>query len=176
MGIENNVIERLNELFDTVVDIKRLSFGKIKRGLLLRYVFKINDREYLVTFEIIYQNKLYDNRSTMELEFDLEGEFGLTGTGDAKVVFAAVKDCIKLVITDLGGQPDYLIFAADLKEPSRVKMYDRLKTYMPRLYRSYSFQKTFELKGHKIYVFISDLFEDWIPHDDIFENFKEVIG
>ena len=90
--------------------------------------FKIDDAEYNVEFE-----------SSMEDQwgFDFGRSVGnsapvsdITGTGNQYAVFSTVIAIVKDFIRQV--DPNQIVFSAARKEPSRVKLYDRMVKMFPK--------------------------------------------
>lgn len=84
-----------------------------------------NGRPGVVSFEADEPDD--GDYSLVDVEFSVQDEFGVTGSGDASAIFATVFTAIKEYIASKN--PDFITFNA--KEPSRKKLYSRMITRFP---------------------------------------------
>jgi hypothetical protein len=105
----------LNELFDA--DVK---FHKSSRSRKLIYTFSVGGSWFKA---ILFKGATGSWNFEFSDESQGNEETGITGKGNAIKIFATIRNIVKDAIEDK--QIDSLIFHADSKEPSRVKLYDR---------------------------------------------------
>lgn len=106
----------LNELFNTKVDIK-------DGETMWKKTFEVNGKTYRCDFFGGPRSSEYGP----EFIFVLNGknnELGITNTGDELEVFSAVIKVMKEFMQNSNNKRYY--FTAEMSEPSRVKLYDRL--------------------------------------------------
>jgi hypothetical protein len=110
--------------------------------------FSIGDAFYQVGFGIVAHDG-YGNNPTWEVAFeDSDGDFNLTGNGNAFAVFATVADIILDFIKK--ATPYKLQFSASTKEPSRVTVYRKMASKLATKV-NYSLSET-ESHGDIYYV------------------------
>ncbi len=69
----------------------------------------------------------------LELIFDADGEWDLTGEGDAFRIFATLKKIIDIIASSLrGSEIGYITFAAKSSEKGRVKFYRTVQKYIKK--------------------------------------------
>ncbi len=95
--------------------------------------FQVNDKLYRVTFDSFYLPGVVDQQNWWDVSFALVDEKGeeiktLTGTGDARTVFAAVIAIVQEFIQKYN--PEVLAFSA--QEPERFRLYSRLLGILAR--------------------------------------------
>lgn len=59
------------------------------------------------------------------ISFKRDGSYNLIGKGDQYKILFTVKDIIEKYLFELSEQVSYVSFSADMKEPSRVKLYTK---------------------------------------------------
>lgn len=90
--------------------------------------FQVDGAEYNVEFDSIGENH-------WSCEFgrsvgDNAPVSTITGTGNQYAVFATVVDIVKEFMSQ--NDPDQLMFSAASKEPSRIRLYDRMLKMFPK--------------------------------------------
>ena len=103
------------ELFDKPAEI---TYTKIHPNDVIA-AFKVGDIDYM--FQAVEYG---DERGVFNIAFEGGGGFGITGTGNAPVVFATVITILQKVLQECA--VDVLRFEVDNDEPSRLKLYKRL--------------------------------------------------
>jgi len=124
--------EYLKEIFNTDVPIK------LQRDEDIFFCkFKVKDVKYTFRSEVSdYTNEDVPIWVVMFAAYNAKdivvGDTGLTGTGNAAEVFAGVKKCMDkfMRIHD----PLAFYFSADSREPSRVKLYNRMSKMLAKKY------------------------------------------
>lgn len=104
--------EIINELFDGAVPWQ---------------LSKINDEQYNAEFVIDNAHYAFNGtfvKNCWHINFNREGSYDKTNTGNQYAVFATVKNILEHLIKDKS--PIQFEFAADLDEESRVKLYRRM--------------------------------------------------
>lgn len=76
--------------------------------------------------------EFYEKLNTVALNFKVNGQTEMTGTGHAIEIFATVNKMLKEYVE--ANQPDRIIFSADANEKSRVSLYKRLAAMIEREY------------------------------------------
>jgi len=133
----------INELFDTKVDIK----VKWQDSYSVRYIFTINDKEYM--FNAVND----DQKGVWEILFALKGVEGgseITNTGNATQVFAAVSKCMDMFMKKV--KPDAFYFSA--KEPSRIKLYKRFSKLFIKKHKNYEVKIYKDKHGNDEFLFM----------------------
>jgi hypothetical protein len=139
----------------------------------IRYKFTIHEKEYQVYFDkvslsIMVSNPDYNkwvkqfnlpsSFTSFHIAFGLEFNGGLlqdlTGTGDAPLVFTMVYRSIIKFLEEINEDVSVLFFASYLKEPTRVKLYDRFTPMLTKhLDREFAIHNNMEFEA-KIYAMI----------------------
>ena len=102
------------ELFDKPAEI---TYTKIQPNDVIA-AFRVGDIDYM------FQAVSYGDDRVFDVAFEGGGEFGITWTGNAPVVFATVITILQRVLQEC--DIDVLRFEVDKDEPSRLKLYKRL--------------------------------------------------
>lgn len=91
--------------------------------------FSIQDKQYVVTFDPPSEEE--DPSEPVFISFDMtsatsghQGELNMTNTGDEFLVFGTVMAIIQEYMKRYS--PNAVTFSAEAKEPSRIKLYDRM--------------------------------------------------
>ena len=114
-----------------------------KSGGLQTVKFEVGDIDYWVNFYIDY-DQLVDAKTALIEFVSSEGQFNITGSGNAVKVFSTVFAVIKDFVQR--NKMDYLRFAA--KEPSRRKLYKHfIKKYGNKF--GYKLANTRETEGNE---------------------------
>lgn len=99
--------------------------------------------------------------------FTINGQKQITGEGNAFRIFATVVSCFKDWMATEGKNARIIGFAADMKEPSRIKLYNRLSRLMPRLGFE-PFEEQFSTGNMQFYEF-----ERVLEEQDLSETFNQ---
>lgn len=106
------------ELFDKPVEITY----KQNQPTNVIAAFRVGDIDYM--FQAVSHYGSPGDERVFNIAFEGGGEFGITGTGNAPVVFATVITILRKVLQECA--VDVLRFEVDNDEPSRLKLYKRL--------------------------------------------------
>ena len=106
------------ELFDKPVEITY----KQNQPTNVIAAFRVGDIDYM--FQAVSHYGSPGDERVFDIAFEGGGEFGITGTGNAPVVFATVITILRKVLQEC--VVDILRFEVDNDEPSRLKLYKRL--------------------------------------------------
>lgn len=109
--------EFITELFNQTAPYYWAEWATKEAGY-MRAEFEVDELKYIVNFIDL------DRKNSWEVNFSAKGNYDLTGTGNAFIVFSTVGKILKEWI--LKEHPRLFVFSADAKEPSRVKLYDKL--------------------------------------------------
>jgi hypothetical protein len=127
----------ITELFDTKVDIK-VEKQTMSADI---YTFVIDDIEYSFHAR--------NEKGTWEIAFSQYEGIGITGSGNAPQVFAAISKCLDMFLKKY--KPMEFWFSA--KEPSRRKLYKRFAKLITRKYRAYDFRMDKAYDGDDVFIF-----------------------
>ena len=103
------------------------------------------------TYSVIFINEPEDEEHVWDVEFTLVGSatpIGLTGTGHARTVFAAVIQIVKEFIESEA--PAGLVFSAS--EPQRFKLYSRLLRMLQDAYGAHIHEEPDDVVGGRKYI------------------------
>lgn len=100
---------------------------------------------------------LIDNRNRIEISFaeqTLNGPtINKTGKGDAFRVFATVAAIVKEYVAKSQAQIDELTFTGKTKDPSRIKLYDRIARSLPKVIPEFNLKGSGSDGVDKVYYF-----------------------
>lgn len=131
MRIKEILVESLNETLT-----QPLPWNKYKEPYGYEYTFKTPSGQQGMASLLV-------KHGTAELMFDINGEMGVTGKGEAFPVFSTVMDIAKNAANDPIMDDVYKIqFSAKSDEPSRIKFYQRLAKMLDFPGYEYVGQKT----------------------------------
>jgi hypothetical protein len=163
-----NIVERidllLNEVFDSKANIKMYrhnigyTFDFAIKGIgyeFFAFSNSISPTHYPGT------NTTDDEIEYWTIEFGLSGHhdyskaFGITGTGNAALVFSATAKCFEMFVNK--EKPKIVVFSAD--EPSRIRLYDRfakmITSKLPyKLSKDENLAYEIGVMGSKVYIFV----------------------
>ncbi|BDR25698.1 hypothetical protein RVBP16_1380 [Pseudomonas phage sp. 30-2] len=134
----------LFELFD---QIEKYQYTNIN-GTVNAY-FIVGNMKYRV-IETMVNGRLLISFTAKEVDVDdYYYDTTVTGTGNEFKVFSTILDITKRAISEL--KPNQIYFTADLSEPSRVKLYNRLATKMATQY-GYTIQSNKNTNNEHTYL------------------------
>ena len=114
--------------------------------------FEINGKSYTIDIVSPDEPGVYEVSFHLERQQPVDGkkeEYGVTNSGDEIAVFSTVVKIIKDFVAKT--QVKELVFAAKAKEPSRIKLYDRM---VKRLGLGWRLDITMDMI-HKVYVLVN---------------------
>ncbi|BDR26216.1 hypothetical protein RVBP17_2590 [Pseudomonas phage sp. 30-3] len=111
--------------------------------------FIVGNMKYRV-IETMVNGRLLISFTAKEVDVDdYYYDTAVTGTGNEFKVFSTILDITKRAISEL--KPNQIYFTADLSEPSRVKLYNRLATKMATQY-GYTIQSNKNTNNEHTYL------------------------
>jgi len=131
----------INELFDTKVDVEVVK----ERPNHCIYSFTIKGLKYKFSGEFMRD---MNNIGEWQLMFVSDMGLGITGSGNALQVFAAVGKCIDMFLKKY--KPERFAFTA--KEESRKKLYLKMSKLITKKY-PYVYRTEGEYKDDEVYIF-----------------------
>lgn len=144
-------LQFINESFNKVQDYK------LTRDTLTvkHYKFNINDMEYLVTFN---RDIFNDVESEWECAFRFitgsndEAKFKITNTGNYMIVFATVISIMKDFLKTFDNLIGSIIFTANIREPSRIKLYDTMMSKFKLTFPNLYFKREYTIGSDVLYT------------------------
>ena len=123
---------------------------------------KLNDVEeykFQTDAEVMYTVRFMRTGNEMEIGFgaQLPGQkptMDITNSGDAFRVFGTVREILRSYLASVSnhnGQPELIVFTGKNADPSRLKLYDRIASSIPKWIPGYKLSKIENYEMNRFY-------------------------